>query len=691
MAETVGPEDRTQLIASVVKPPYLVIVDGPHKGSRFPLHSGKNIIGRLPSAAVFLEDQSISRQHAVLELQGNQWIVEDNGSKNGTQVNGTKIKEPVTIGQGDVLKFGIYIFRLILQQTEFAEEMKPPPGDMQEWGTVLMEQPTEGETVNLEAREAEELQTPDDKTGTENDLALSEESPEEELLEEEGEEPPAPKKPSFRLWILLALLLVALVGSGLYFYWRLVLMPHGKHPPVAAKPAGETEKIQSIPLGPPVPPAPEKIPVFLDCVASPLPATIRFDGKDLGRSPLKANLSLVPGQSYEATAVFDLPELTETYSALLRFQVDRDKSVVPLLFRAPIGVIKFLDLPRDASAYLEAYFDYDKFRGRPIKLQELVLNKPIYSPYGRYILEVRQPKAVGDGTFVESIIYRREFIVAEDRPTFEVTINDETLKQFPADIRSIPSEANVFVDGTKVGVTPFVGMLPLGQHTLTLQKDGYFENKQQISMDINTPLKTEVKLETSQAGEKLNAARAAFNSGVYQEAITNLAAVFDFSPTDGETAEARYYLGLSYSRLGDNVKAESYFQQASANETWKYKSLLGLVEVYAAKEENEKGLPYLVDVLLNAKEEEVKKEANDVFHKISPFRSLVYIYTNPPGAVVTVNDKKIDQVTPVILHELSFGNYKIRVEKAGYKTQDTTLSLSVNEFSPVLLTLQPNQ
>ena len=697
MADSIGSEDRTQLVETSVSPPYLVIVDGPHRGSRFSLHSGRNTIGRLANSTVLLEDQSISRQHSVLVQEENQWRVEDLGSKNGTYVNGNQILERVVVGHKDLLKIGIYVFRLILQKTDPAEEMAPPPPEMQEGKNVVTELSSEGETGTL----PEEGFSPAglspiavEEEGGEGAEGKGEEegkSAEEEYFEEEA---PPPQRPRYRTWILAGLLFVVVVVAGLYFYWRLVLRP-GEKPaetPLAPPPvtAPAATQVQSIPLGPPEPPPPQKVPVFLDCVASPLSANVRFQEQDLGRTPVKVNVELIPGEMYEAEATFALPEIQEQYSSRLRFQVERDQSVVPLLFRAPIGVVKFLELPRDATVYLEAYFEYDKFNGRPIKLQELVLNKPIYAPYGRYILEVRQPKAVGDAaSFVESIIYRREFILAKDQPTVNLTINEEALKQFPADIRSVPEGANLFLDGQKVGVTPFVGMLPLGEHVLMLQKEGFFENRQDIKMDVSTEFKAEIKLLTSAAGEKLNSARAALEAGAYQESINHLSGVFELTPTEGETAQARYWLGKSYLKLGELDKADGYFQQASQNENWKQKSLLGLVEVGAERKEAVRVLPYLVEVLLNAKEDVIKKEANDLFHKISPFRSLIYIHTEPAGATVFVNDKKIEQATPVILHEISLGNYRVRLEKAGYKAQEISLSMSVNEFNPVLVTLQP--
>ena len=71
----------------VMDPPYLVIADGPRRGTRYPLSEGENLVGRGPWSHILLEDQSVSRRHCVLEQSGDALSVRDLGSKNGTQVN----------------------------------------------------------------------------------------------------------------------------------------------------------------------------------------------------------------------------------------------------------------------------------------------------------------------------------------------------------------------------------------------------------------------------------------------------------------------------------------------------------------------------------------------------------------------------------------------------------------------------
>ncbi len=54
---------------------------------------------------MILEDEKISRRHALIQLQGEAefWLV-DLGSANGSRVNGRRIAQPVRLRQGDVIE-----------------------------------------------------------------------------------------------------------------------------------------------------------------------------------------------------------------------------------------------------------------------------------------------------------------------------------------------------------------------------------------------------------------------------------------------------------------------------------------------------------------------------------------------------------------------------------------------------------
>lgn len=66
---------------------------------------GTTRIGRSDQSEVVLVDPSVSRVHAVVELNGAAVVVRDLGSTNGTFVNGRRI-EAQTLRDGDELTFG---------------------------------------------------------------------------------------------------------------------------------------------------------------------------------------------------------------------------------------------------------------------------------------------------------------------------------------------------------------------------------------------------------------------------------------------------------------------------------------------------------------------------------------------------------------------------------------------------------
>jgi tetratricopeptide (TPR) repeat protein len=320
----------------------------------------------------------------------------------------------------------------------------------------------------------------------------------------------------------------------------------------------------------------------------------------------------------------------------------------------------------------------------------VVFNKPIYIPYGKYIVELRQPKKIGDsGQFVEDIRFKREFTITEENPIFEISVTDDDLNKFPAEIKSVPDKADVFIDGQTMGQTPYRGDFPLGEHTLVLRKDGYFEHSQSLKMDINMLYSIEVPLQTTVAGQFINAGNLLYNKGLYKDAIAQFSEVFKNSPTEREIGQTQYLLGMSYLQMGDSATAMGYFEQARQREDFKYPAMLGMASIYGTLNNMAQALPLLVEVMLKSTDEQVKSDAHGVFRQLSPLRSVMYIYTDPEGATVVVNDKPIQQKTPLILHDLGLGNYKVRLQKDGFIPQELNINMSIAEFNPVIIKLKP--
>lgn len=69
------------------------------------------IIGRLPESDLQLDSNMVSRRHAQVVRQGEEYTIEDIGSGNGTLVNGKKIEGVVPLKHGDRLKLGPILLR----------------------------------------------------------------------------------------------------------------------------------------------------------------------------------------------------------------------------------------------------------------------------------------------------------------------------------------------------------------------------------------------------------------------------------------------------------------------------------------------------------------------------------------------------------------------------------------------------
>ncbi len=88
--------------------PALVIrAGGGRVGESFPVQGERMSIGRRPDSDVFLDDVTVSRDHALLIERSGQWHLDDCGSLNGTYVNRSRI-ESQRLEEGDEVQIGKY-------------------------------------------------------------------------------------------------------------------------------------------------------------------------------------------------------------------------------------------------------------------------------------------------------------------------------------------------------------------------------------------------------------------------------------------------------------------------------------------------------------------------------------------------------------------------------------------------------
>lgn len=97
-----GPQ--TQLIQMSLAADAELVLVGKNQRT-WPLSKDKVVIGRMQGCDVMIPDGSVSRRHAEIHREGDEWIVVDLGSTNGTEVNGTRVNRH-RLAPGDRLTMG---------------------------------------------------------------------------------------------------------------------------------------------------------------------------------------------------------------------------------------------------------------------------------------------------------------------------------------------------------------------------------------------------------------------------------------------------------------------------------------------------------------------------------------------------------------------------------------------------------
>ena len=88
-------------------PALVVRSGGGRAGEHFLPQGPRTTIGRSPDCDIFLDDVTVSRNHAVLHRDGDAFTIEDQGSLNGTFVNRHRV-ESAELEDGDELQIGKY-------------------------------------------------------------------------------------------------------------------------------------------------------------------------------------------------------------------------------------------------------------------------------------------------------------------------------------------------------------------------------------------------------------------------------------------------------------------------------------------------------------------------------------------------------------------------------------------------------
>ncbi len=85
---------------------WLVALNGEQTGQDFRLLEGKNLIGKASPSDIVIRDAYVSAKHAVLEFADGRYVLRDEGSKNGTFVNGERIAADRELAPDDLIRVG---------------------------------------------------------------------------------------------------------------------------------------------------------------------------------------------------------------------------------------------------------------------------------------------------------------------------------------------------------------------------------------------------------------------------------------------------------------------------------------------------------------------------------------------------------------------------------------------------------
>ena len=105
--------EAQSLTELVLERPTLVIRSGGGRaGETYALVKERTTIGRHPDSDIFLDDVTVSRNHAVVTLTDGEYVLTDEGSLNGTYVNRRRTDRHSLL-DGDDVQIGKYKFTFI--------------------------------------------------------------------------------------------------------------------------------------------------------------------------------------------------------------------------------------------------------------------------------------------------------------------------------------------------------------------------------------------------------------------------------------------------------------------------------------------------------------------------------------------------------------------------------------------------
>ena len=105
--------------------PALIMLEGDLPGQVFRLRPGRQIVGRRPECDIRLRERAVSGIHAEIIRVRDTITINDLASTNGTLLHGLRIRTPMPLAQGHLIKIGNCVFKYVdsLLEVEFTESL----------------------------------------------------------------------------------------------------------------------------------------------------------------------------------------------------------------------------------------------------------------------------------------------------------------------------------------------------------------------------------------------------------------------------------------------------------------------------------------------------------------------------------------------------------------------------------------
>jgi pSer/pThr/pTyr-binding forkhead associated (FHA) protein len=97
--------------------PRIAAITGKLEDTVISMNAGPVLIGRQSGATLKIVNPSVSRRHAVIEKQGDRFIIKDLGSRNGTFVNDVRVNHQ-ELKHGDRVRIGESQFFFLFEDSD---------------------------------------------------------------------------------------------------------------------------------------------------------------------------------------------------------------------------------------------------------------------------------------------------------------------------------------------------------------------------------------------------------------------------------------------------------------------------------------------------------------------------------------------------------------------------------------------